>query len=553
MIAAFALPRSAWIAAALVPLTFIALVWIGRWLKRRQHVRIGVIYLLFSIALSLYLPLQFLGPMMVAESPAIQPQPAISGDQAEISRQLAELETQLKATREQLATGASASARESLRVTTRDLTRHLGAGVLLLGTLFGLALIRRYFWELWFERQHKTPAPKFLSQIFGLIIFVSAILLVVSLIYGKDLTALVFGSTVVVGIVGFAMQDLLGNIIAGIALEFGKPFRIGDWLMFEHQHAEVIEVNWRSTKLRTNDDVYLDIPNKTIVGTTITNLTYPTRQHALRVKIGFDYNVPPNFVKDCLGRAAAHATGVLTTPAPKVYLRDFGDSAVIYEIKFWLDNAAIFNDVLDAIRTNVWYEAQRNKIRIPFPIRTLQIERPQARHEDALEAAREAMRKQQLLQCLDDAQATRLLMNAKLLRFGRGEKIIEQGQSGESMFILVEGEADVFVKANGPEMKVATLKPGDYFGEMSLLTGEPRSATVCARTDCQLCELEKPVLAEILQENQDLVNRLCERLAERRLETEGVLAATTGKSEMSARQREYREGFLRRLYSFFEL
>jgi small-conductance mechanosensitive channel len=127
------------------------------------------------------------------------------------------------------------------------------------------------------------------------------------------------------------MQDLLGNVIAGIALEFGKPFKTGDWLAIDGLHAEVIEVNWRSTRLRTTDDIHLDIPNKTIAGSKITNFSYPTRQHALRLTVGFDYNVPPNFAKDVLARAAGEAKGVLATPPPHVFLKDFGESSIIYD------------------------------------------------------------------------------------------------------------------------------------------------------------------------------------------------------------------------------
>ncbi|MGB8168779.1 MAG: mechanosensitive ion channel domain-containing protein, partial [Chthoniobacteraceae bacterium] len=267
-----------------VPVIFFVMLAIGRVLKRRCDVHFGAIYKLFSAVIAIYIPGAF-SPAAFSWQPA--------------------------------------------------LAMHLAAAAVLLGVGCLLALIRRFFWEGWFERTQKTRAPKFLSQIIGLIIFVIALLVVVGGIYGQSIQGAVFGSTIVLGVVGFAMQDLLGNIIAGVALELGKPFRIGDWLVVEHQHAEVIEVNWRSTRLRTNDDVYLDIPNKSIVGATITNLTFPTRQHALRMVVGFDYGVPPNFIKDVIARAAAEARGVLPTPAPKVYLKDFGESSVLYEIKFW--------------------------------------------------------------------------------------------------------------------------------------------------------------------------------------------------------------------------
>ena len=485
-----------------VPVIFIVMLAIGRVLKRRFNVHLGATYKLFSVVLALYVPCAF-SPAALAWRHAVM--------------------------------------------------RHLGAAAMLLGVGTFLALMRRFFWEGWFERTQKTRAPKFLSQIIGLLIFVVALLFVVGGIYGQSIQGAVFGSTIVLGVVGFAMQDLLGNIIAGVALELGKPFRVGDWLVVEHQHAEVIEVNWRSTRLRTNDDVYLDIPNKSIVGATITNLTFPTRQHAIRLSVGFDSAVPPNFIKDVIARAAGEVKGVLSSPAPKVFLKDFVDSAVQYEIKFWLEDESKFNDIVDGIRTNVWYAAQRANIRIPFPIRTLHVERPAAKATGSLSAAQHSAKKHPFLQLLDEDQLGKLLMHARLQRFGRGEKVIEQGATGQSMFVLLHGEAEVFVGANGAQTLVATLRTGDYCGEMSLLTGEPRSATVVARTDCEMWEIDKNTMGELLQENETLVQKLGEILAERRLMTEGIVASNTDRNEVRMKQQEYTQGFLQKLSAFFDL
>ena len=505
--------------ATAIPLLFGGMLALGRILKRRAGVQFGLAYQLFSIAFSIWLPFEILFGTALRASKA---------------------DTAAKAGDENFLAHLSAM----------NATR---AACVLLGAFVLIALLRRWFWELWFERNHQQKAPKFLSQISGLFIFIVALLVVFGGVYGHSIEGLVFGSTVVVGIVGFAMQDLLGNIIAGVALELGKPFKTGDWLKVDGQHAEVIEVNWRSTRLRTNDDIYLDIPNKAIVGATITNLSYPTRQHAIRLSVGFEYGTPPNFIKDMMIRAATEVPGVLTTLPPKVYLKDFGDSAVIYEIKFWLDDESRFNDILDGIRTNIWYAAQRHRITIPFPIRTLQIDRPRARRQDTLATARSTVRKQAFLQLLDEAQVDKLLADARLLRFGRGEKVILQGAAGESMFILLGGEADVFVDVGGQNTRVATLHTGDYCGEMSLLTGEPRSATVIARTDCEMWEIAKPVMAELLQQNETLVQKLGELLAARRMETEGVLASTTEQAQIVTKKKEYTAGFLKKLSSFFEL
>lgn len=490
------------IEAIAIPLLFVITLTLGRFLKRQAGVQLGLLFQLFCFVFSIWLPLEILRTDFAQRA---------------------------------------------------DTIRLLRAANVLLGTFFLLALFRRYYWELWYEKQRKTRAPKFLSQLLGLAVFITAIFIVIGGVYGKSIEGAVFGSTVVVGIIGFAMQDLLGNIIAGIALEFSKPFKTGDWLVVDGTRAEVVEVNWRSTRLRTPDDVHLDIPNRHIVQTTITNLSFPTQQHAVRFTVGFDYQTPPNHVKDCITRAVARAHGVLANPPPKVYLKDFGDSAVIYEIRFWMDNESIYSDMQDLIHTNIWYEAQRSGIRIPFPVRTVHLERGKDRKQETASTIRQYAQKLPFLQFLEPQQVDQLVDHARLLRFGRGEKVIEQGTAGESMFILLSGEASVFVRANSADTRVATLHSGDYFGEMSLLTGEPRSATIVAHVDCELWEIDKPIFSELLQENEQLVQRLGELLAKRRLETEGILANSAEQTQIATKQREYTEGFLKKLYSFFEL
>lgn len=481
---------------------FVAGIGLGRWLKRRAGVRLGAAYLLFCATFALWVALEF--------------------SHGDFPHRLGVL-------------------------------RALRAANVLLGTFFLHALIRRYYWEIWYEKHRKVKAPKFLSQLVGLVAFVIALFFVVGGVYGQSIEGAIFGSTVVVGIIGFAMQDLLGNIIAGLALELGKPFKPGDWLVIDDRRAEVIEVNWRSTRLRTNDDVYLDIPNKTIVGGKIINLSYPTRQHAVRLTVNFDYNSLPNYVKDVMVHATSEVPGVLSVPAPKVFLKEFADSTIHYEIKFWIEDEARYNDIVDGIRTNVWYAAKRHDIRMPYPIRTVQIERPASKPADTGTIARAKARQQPLLQVLSDAEADKLLASARLLRFGRGERILQEGEPGESMFILLNGEARVFVRSGDHETLVATLHPGDLCGEMSLLTGEPRSATVIARTDIEMWEIDKPVLAELLQSNETLVQKFGDLLANRRLEREGVLSSEAEKAQLRAREKEYAAGFMKKLYSFFEL
>lgn len=495
-----------------VPVIYILAVAVGRTMRRRQSVQLGTAYQLFCVAFAFWLPMQIYAHVMPKALPMMA-----------------------------------------------ETLKQLDAICAVFGIFFVIALVRRYFWQTWFERKYHVQAPKFLSDLSALLLFASALVYAISLERGEPITGIAVGSTLIAAILGLALQDLLGNIIAGISLEIGKPFRPGDWLVIDTKSVEVVEVNWRSTRCRTVDDIYLDVPNRTIAGATITNLSLHNRHHALHLFIGFDYALPPNFVKDRLAHAAGQARGVLASPAPKVFLHQFGESAIVYDVKYWIEEEAQRNDITSAVQTNIWYEAQRSQMRIPFPTRTVQVERPPSRRgaggDGPLDAARACLRTQPFMKMLSEEQTDRILRKARVLRFGRGERVIEQGADGHSMFILLSGEAEVFVRAEGHEheTRVGSVRAGEYCGEMSMLTGEPRSASVVAQNDCEMWEIDHLVLSEILHENRDLVQTLGQILAQRRLENEGVLASTASRAHVENKKKEYTEGFLQKVSSFFQL
>src|SRR5947208_9368387 len=358
---------------------------------------------------------------------------------------------------------------------------NVGATAILLSTALIVALVNRYVWDFYFEKKRQTPIPHFLREVVAGIIFLIVLLVILSYGYHAEaqLKGLLAGSGVVAIILGFAGQNLFAGIIGGVSIQINRPYKVGDWLQVHERFAEVMEINWRSTRLRTNDNIYLDIPNNEMVSHEIVNLHYPTEVHAMRVRVGVEYKNPPNVVKDALFRAAFTAKNVLAQPKVKVFLVDFADHAMIYEIKYYMGNHSRINETNDAVRTNVWYELKRQGITIPFPIRTLQIERRAApvAYED-YDEARTILREEPLFECLSDAQIDSLVKEARLNYFGRGERVIQEGADGDSMFVLLRGAARVWVSKNGTSIPVATLSAGDCFGEMSLLTGESRTATV---------------------------------------------------------------------------
>src|SRR5947209_10452171 len=156
--------------------------------------------------------------------------------------------------------------------------RHVGAAAILLSTALVVALVNRYVWDFYFEKKRQTLIPHFLREVVGAIIFLIVLLLVLSYGYHAEaqLKGLLAGSGVVAIVVGFAGQNLFSGIIGGIAIQINRPYKLGDWLKVGDTYAEVREINWRSTRLCTNDDIYLDIPNNEMVSHQIVNLHYPT-------------------------------------------------------------------------------------------------------------------------------------------------------------------------------------------------------------------------------------------------------------------------------------
>ena len=290
-------------------------------------------------------------------------------------------------------------------------------------------------WPLYDYPGEGARIPSFLPQVVAIIIFVFATVLGLAFYYHVTIPGLIAGSGVVAIIIGLALQDTLGNIFAGFGLQAGKAYRVGDWLIVDGKHVEVAEINWRSTRLRNNDEVSFDIPNSQLAKATIVNLYYPLPKHAARVRLSVDHRVPPNEVKEAMRQAASSAPGVLPDPPVKVFLIDFGESAVQYEIKFWLMDGRAYPDIIDAVRTNVWYELNRRGIRLAFSTQQIEIIR-NGQISRRTEIDLNLLAAQPLFSSLDQSQLAKLALGARRIRFGKGERIICKGDAGTSMFIL---------------------------------------------------------------------------------------------------------------------
>ena len=431
-------------------------------------------------------------------------------------------------------------------------SKHAGALLIITGALVLIGFVRHYFFDILFRQKNNTQVPKFLSEFVSIAIVVAAMLFVWGGVYGKDVPGLLAGAGVAGIVLGLALQDTLGNIFSGFSIYFGGLFKAGDWLLVDGKHAQIVEINWRSTRLRTTDDVCLDIPNSSITKQTVTNYNYPTSIHGIRLEIGLEYNAPPTLVKSILIEAALDCPHVLRMPAPDVFLSEFANSSVTYQLRFWLADHAKFNPATSDIRTTLWYSLRRHNISIPYPIQQqIILPRPKP-HAENRDLIRESIGKTIIAACLSPVQIAKIVDSARIVCFGKGENIIRRDADAGPMYVLAKGRAEVWIEAGGILKSAAILGSDACIGENSVLTGERRSATIVALEDCLAVEVDKSILAPIISANPELLESLSDLLAGRRMQNEGIVAEAANASSQ-AKKHDYKEGFLEKLKMFFEV
>jgi CRP-like cAMP-binding protein len=302
-------------------------------------------------------------------------------------------------------------------------------------------------------------------------------------------------------------------MFSGLAIQVEKPFRVGHWITVGPYEGIVSEVTWRATKLRTKAGNLVILPNSFISKEAITNYSEPTSPTRLEVDVGVSYDVPPNQVKAALAEALGNAPLALATPAPDILVADFGASAVIYRVRFWINDFARDTAARDEVRSAIYYSLRRHGYEIPFPMQIETLREPVSeRPSDRLERLGEILKAVDLFAPLTGEERAELAARAHERLYGEGETIVRQGDAGHSMFVISRGRVRV-VEASGREL--AVFAEGGYFGEMSLLTGQPRSASVQAVDECQVVELTSASLREVALANPDVVTRISAVVAAR--------------------------------------
>jgi small-conductance mechanosensitive channel/CRP-like cAMP-binding protein len=399
----------------------------------------------------------------------------------------------------------------------------------------------------------RPPLPKIFLDVLRWIMVAAAGL---AMLYEGGVTpgSLFTGSAVVTAVLGFALKDTLGNVFAGLAIHAEHPFELGDWIQYDDNPAHigrVVEINWRATKVITLDEASVIIPNGQLAQASIRNFTKPEPWSRRSLFVVTPYDVPPQRVQTLVLGALQGSFGVLEHPPPSVVTNAFTDRGVEHWVRLFTTEFDKRDRVDGMARDRIWYALARAGIEIPVATHAVRMTPlpPPSPADPAAAIGRRAAALEGvgLLEPLGPDLLETLAAESAERVFAAGEPVIRQGEAGASMFVVLSGRVEVTAReADGPAVRLAELIAGDYFGEMSLLTGSPRVATVTAVEETRVVEVGKDVFRHVLNRRPELVVALGATLEARRAERDAAVAAAAPPVPQPA-------DMFRRIRDFFSL
>jgi len=346
---------------------------------------------------------------------------------------------------------------------------------------------------------------------------------------GLNLSGLIATSAVLTAVIGLAFQDTLGNVVGGLALQLDNSIRVGDWIKLGDLSGRVTEIRWRYTAIETRNWETVILPNSQLVKNQVVVLGRRVGQPVLWrrwVYFNVDFRYPPTDVIETVLAALrdVQIENVATSPPPNCILMDLHESYARYAVRYWLKDLAVDDPTDSVVRTRIFFALKRSSIALSIPAHAVFLteesaERRELKSQEDLLRRMRALAKVDLFHMLGEAERRELAERMHYAPFTRGETITRQGAVAHWLYMIIEGDASVRVaSAGGIEREVAKLKAGDFFGEMSLLTGERRAATVVASTDVDCYRLDSGAFKDLLERRPELAEQTADVLAKRRVE-----------------------------------
>lgn len=416
---------------------------------------------------------------------------------------------------------------------------------------------------VWDPLNRRMPVPRLLRDVTAVLIYAVAITGIISVVFNKPIGPIWAASGAGAIVIGLALRNVILDIFIGLAMNFDRPFEIGDFIQVTTgplggPSGRVVELNWRTTRLLTGEGNLVVVPNGKLGDMIVTNFSKPESMGEFELSVFLDFDVPTDRALRVLNaavRSVSGTTGIPDDPAPKARIRGVSPQGVEYKIKYLLDprkagpgkaRHEVWRAVLDQLH--------RAGLQPAMPKQDVfHAERPVRQLDSGATADRIAiLSRVELFHGLTAEERALLAVAMRPTVFKEGAKLITRGEPGESMFILNEGLLDVMIalKPDQPEARVARLPAGAFFGEMSALTGEPRSATIVAATDALVFEIAKSDLVALVQRRPEVAEVISRAVAARKLRNSEA-AAQAGSPARVNEERSLAAQVVTKMLAFF--
>ena len=386
--------------------------------------------------------------------------------------------------------------------------------------------LKFFFIDYFLITVRNIKVPKLLVDIAVIVIYLLIIFTLLSTFFNIDVAPFIATSAVLSMVIGLALQDTLSNIFAGLTMQIDHPFGIGDWIKVNDLIGKVIEVNWRTTKIMTVNNEMIAFPNNMLSKTHVVNYS-TTPVVPYNQSLCLEYSVKPESVRKIILDVVSSHPDILQDPAPSVSLSTFEDNYIRYGIRYFIKDftqrVGIGNDVLERI----WYRFKRENIDFPYPVRNIYINKKISSAEtqqDSKAHIINMLRHVDFLSALDDSDIDHLASSSQLHLYKKNDVLFNQGDSGTDFYIINFGQVRVSGKTSeGENIEIAALGKGNFVGELSLLTGVDRSATVSFLEDTELIVLSKDALYPVFQKNPSVIEKICQIITKRQTEKKATI------------------------------
>lgn len=353
---------------------------------------------------------------------------------------------------------------------------------------------------------------------------------------GVDVSSLVTTSAILTAVVAFAMQDTLGNVLSGLAIQLDNSVQVGDWVKLDHVAGRVTDIRWRSTLIETRDWETVVVPNSLMMKASVAIVGRREGQpQQWRRILTFlvDPGVPParviSTVEDEMRELAI--PNVARTPAARCILFGFAQGNLQYQLRYFLTDVQEDDSTDSMVRVHLFATLQRAGIRIAEPQHTVHAVQRDEAHA-ATVRRRELSRRMQALAgipffaALPDAERAEIAERLQYAPFARGDVITKQGNAAHWLYIVAYGDGEVvYEPPQGAPQVIGSVGPGEIFGEMALISGEARSATVIARTDVECYRLDRASFQELIAGRPEIAEQVKQVMGARRTDLERARSA----------------------------